>query len=193
MINPTTTAPTSEPTNAPTIPPQKRSGRKIVKCQIARPIITQPSMPISATPHAYAGTPGLHEGLALEELAPRGQARAEPASAAFSSRPPVPAVARTPATSLGARLGLFLEHQVLRSQVRRRVALGGTLALGRRRAVAVRRPRPIRALRHARATALARLLRSVDVQVLDHLAELVPGHLRTRLRGRDQAAARRAL
>jgi hypothetical protein len=25
-----TTAPTSEPTNAPTIPPQKRSGRKIV-------------------------------------------------------------------------------------------------------------------------------------------------------------------
>ena len=49
MISPTMIAPTSEPTNAPTMPPQKRSGRKIVKCQIARPIITQASSPISAS------------------------------------------------------------------------------------------------------------------------------------------------
>jgi len=30
MISPTMIAPSSEPTNAPTIPPQKRSGMKIV-------------------------------------------------------------------------------------------------------------------------------------------------------------------
>src|SRR5881275_240357 len=40
----------SAPRKAPTIPPQKRSGRKIVKCQIARPIITQASIPMALAP-----------------------------------------------------------------------------------------------------------------------------------------------
>src|SRR5271166_4822003 len=91
MISPTTIAPTGEPTNAPTIPPQKWSGRKIVKCQIASPIITHPSIPISAHP-------------------PGGSSRGHP-----SARPAVTAVAG--AAALLARLGVFLEHQVLGRQV----------------------------------------------------------------------------
>ena len=39
---------------APTIPPQKRSGRKIVKCQRARPIITHASMPMAIAPFRVA-------------------------------------------------------------------------------------------------------------------------------------------
>ena len=37
-------APRIATTKAPTIPPQKRSGTKTMKCQIAIPIITQTSM-----------------------------------------------------------------------------------------------------------------------------------------------------
>ena len=58
MISPTTIEPTSEPTNAPTMPPQKRSGSQIVKCQIASPIMTQPSMPISATSRGGGSSAG---------------------------------------------------------------------------------------------------------------------------------------
>ncbi len=47
MMKPNSAAPINAPTKAPTIPPQKRSGSQIVKCQSARPIITQASMPIS--------------------------------------------------------------------------------------------------------------------------------------------------
>src|SRR5208337_4795584 len=105
MISPTTTAPISAPTNAPTIPPQKRSGSQIVKCQIARPIITQPSMPISAHP-------------------PRSAARSS--LRCPSARPAVTFVAR--AAGLGAGLGLFLEHEVLGREVGGWVALGRVLA-----------------------------------------------------------------
>src|SRR4029077_14760103 len=158
-------APTSEPTNAPTIPPQKRAGKKIVKCQIASPIITQPSMPISET--------------SLESAVPLG-GRCH----ARSSRPPVAFVAGAPA--LFARLCLFLEHQVLRGEVRRRIAPGR--ALGRPvRAIATWRPAAARrrgALGDdARATALAGL-RSVDVQVFDQFLELVARDLLARFRGR---------
>src|SRR5215212_9304443 len=58
---PTMTAPASAPRNAPTIPPQKRSGRNTVKCQIAMPIMAQTSMDISAASRAC----GLALGLAL--------------------------------------------------------------------------------------------------------------------------------
>src|SRR3954453_12333298 len=50
MRMPPIAAPNRAPRNAPTIPPQKWSGRKIVKCQMARPIITQASIPMSAAP-----------------------------------------------------------------------------------------------------------------------------------------------
>src|SRR4051812_7330198 len=53
-IRPKTTAPTTAPTKAPTIPPQNRSGRKIVKCQMARPVMTQTSMAMSASPPVLA-------------------------------------------------------------------------------------------------------------------------------------------
>src|ERR1700730_10625404 len=105
MIKPTTIAPASEPSSAPTIPPQKRSGRKIVKCQIASPIITQPSIPISGS------------------LAP-SRARRPP-----SARPAVTAVAGSPA--LLAPFRLVLEHQILRRGVRWPVALLGRVRFGR--------------------------------------------------------------
>src|SRR5271163_4911495 len=106
MISPTMIAPNSEPTNAPTIPPQKWSGRKIVKYQIARPIITQPSIPISVSPPSRDRSSGP------------------------SARPAVTTVARAPA--LLAPFGLVLEHKVLRREVRRGVAvlLGRLLGLG---------------------------------------------------------------
>src|ERR1700730_10007652 len=109
MISPTTIAPTSDPTKAPTTPPQKRSGRKIVKCQIAKPIITQPSIPIS-------GSFDWSHGSSLP-----------------SARPPVAAVARTPA--LLTSFGLVLEHQILRRQVGPRIArlFGVLLGLSRHR------------------------------------------------------------
>src|SRR5271168_5186692 len=105
MISPTMIAPNSEPTNAPTMPPQKWSGRKIVKCQIARPIITQPSIPISVSP-------------------PSRDRSSRP-----SARPAVTTVARAPAF---LAFGLVLEHEVLRREVRRRIAmlLGRLLGLG---------------------------------------------------------------
>src|ERR1700690_376487 len=151
MSKPITIAPMSEPTNAPTIPPQKRSGRKIVKCQIANPIITQPSMPISAASRGSSVVRvRLGEGLCKS-----------------SARPPVPFVARAP-TRLLTRLGGFLEHQILRGQVRRRIALGHALTAEilhravavRRRAASIRDPRcrRLRALGDPRAIALARLI-----------------------------------
>src|SRR5262245_33301636 len=48
-IAPLTTAPAALPTKAPTMPPQKRSGTKIVKCQIATPIVNQTSAAISTS------------------------------------------------------------------------------------------------------------------------------------------------
>src|ERR1700674_5433563 len=109
MISPTTIAPTSDPTNAPTIPPQKRSGRKIVKCQIAKPIITQPSIPIS------------------------GSFDWSNRSSLPSARPAVAAVARAP--TLLTSFGLVLEHEILRRQVGRWVArlFGVLLVLSRQR------------------------------------------------------------
>src|ERR1700684_2858621 len=88
MISPTTIEPMIEPTKAPTIPPQKRSGRKIVKAQIAKPMSTQPSIPISTQPLC-------------------GSSRRPSAS-------PVFAVARAPGAF---RLGLVLHHQVLRREI----------------------------------------------------------------------------
>src|ERR1700726_431927 len=104
MISPNTIAPTSDPTTAPTIPPQNRSGRKIVKCQIAKPIITQPSIPISASP-------------------PRS-----PATSNSSARPAVAAVAG-PAALL-ALLRLVLEHEILGCEIGRGIALLDDLLLG---------------------------------------------------------------
>src|SRR5664279_5086191 len=120
MISPTTIAPTSDPTNAPTIPPQKRSGRKIVKCQMARPMITHPSSPISAH---------LHQGTRSPPSARPAVTARPPASDADTGGHDDPvALAAGPrrAPALLARLGLFLEHQVLGREV------GGRVALGRR-------------------------------------------------------------
>src|SRR3954451_10173706 len=55
IVNPLTSspkkaAPIRAPRKAPTIPPQKRSGRKMAKCQRARPIITHANMALSAGP-----------------------------------------------------------------------------------------------------------------------------------------------
>src|ERR1017187_10175492 len=97
MISPTTIDPSSDATKAPTIPPQNRSGRKIVKCQIAKPIITQPSNPISTHPASSL------------------------ARSSSSARPSVAAVARAPA--LLALLRLVLEHQILGREIGRRIAL----------------------------------------------------------------------
>src|ERR1700735_3426018 len=94
-------APTSDPTNAPTIPPQKRSGRKIVKCQIDNPIITQPSMPISGSVRVCR----------IETLVV----------------PPVLAVSW--ATRLGLTSGLILHDQILRREIGRRIALRRLLDL----------------------------------------------------------------
>src|SRR5271167_4687649 len=104
MISPARIEPTSVPTNAPTMPPQKRSGRKIVKCQIASPIITHASIPISRRPPL------------------------RDAAAGRSSRSAVTSVARAPA--LLARLGCVLEHEVLRREVRGRIRLRLRLLLG---------------------------------------------------------------
>ena len=43
-MKPKMAAPMVATMNAPTIPPQKRSGTNTMKCQIAIPIITQTSM-----------------------------------------------------------------------------------------------------------------------------------------------------
>ncbi len=40
-IAPVNMAPVTAPSSAPTIPPQKRSGRNTVKCQIASPTVNQ--------------------------------------------------------------------------------------------------------------------------------------------------------
>ncbi len=62
MIRPNSAAPMIEPRNAPTIPPQKRSGSQIVKCQIARPMITQASRPISASSRGGGCADGVRRG-----------------------------------------------------------------------------------------------------------------------------------
>src|ERR1700680_4335903 len=113
MSSPMRIAPTSDPTNAPTMPPQKRSGRKIVKCQIAKPIITQPSIAISARPRSSARSPGA------------------------SARPAVAAVAGAPALFRPFRL--ILQHEVLRGEIRGRVGGLAAQLLGVRRALSRRR------------------------------------------------------
>src|SRR3954451_15136608 len=111
-MTPKMNAPNSAPRNAPTIPPQKRSGRKIVKCQMASPIITHANAAISgplrtsdadptdarrpcvrprsgpclghcALPASFAGT-----AIAGSDSTP--DARSDPLA------PPVPLVARAP-------------------------------------------------------------------------------------------------
>src|SRR6185312_5042504 len=52
MIVPTARAPITAPTKAPTIPCQKRSGRKTVKCQRAMPIVTKTRKAISRIPRS---------------------------------------------------------------------------------------------------------------------------------------------
>src|SRR5436190_21745634 len=75
-MSPNTIAPIRAARKAPTIPPQKRSGRKIVKCQMASPIMVQarsaiswsrPGVPSAIPPvppgAALGGRPGLALGL----------------------------------------------------------------------------------------------------------------------------------
>src|SRR5271165_1854022 len=140
MIRPTRTAPKSDPTNAPTMPPQKRSGRKIVKCQIARPIITHASIPIRPHP-PFAN-----------------------ASSGHSPRSAVTAVARTPA--LVARLGCVLEHEILRREVRGRIAthLGLLLGLDARGLLRDARARRSGSVRGGQLL--------IDIEVADQLLEL---------------------
>src|SRR5262249_42801315 len=143
MSRPATIAPTSEPTSAPTIPPQKRSGSQIVKCQMDRPIMNQPSRPISPAPRF-----------------PRDAGRAPPTAALRrSSRPPVTAVARAPALPPG--LGLVLEHEVLGSEVGRRIATRrGLIIIGLRRRLA-----GTRSLRHDRPRGAALRRRDVGADI----------------------------
>src|SRR5271163_4584548 len=128
MISPTMIAPNSEPTNAPTIPPQKWSGRKIVKCQIARPIITQPSIPISVSPPSRDRSSGP------------------------SARPAVTTVARAPAALRGGRLALDIQvgHQFLELLARELLArlLRGDQAAAPRAPALLRRLHVVRLPRH---------------------------------------------
>ena len=54
-MNPNSDEPAIAARNAPTIPPQKRSGRNTVKCQTARPIITQTRIPTATAFRASCG------------------------------------------------------------------------------------------------------------------------------------------
>src|ERR1700753_3634769 len=57
MTVPTARAPITAPRKAPTIPCQKRSGRKTVKCQRAIPIVNQTSRAISRSPPSLSVPP----------------------------------------------------------------------------------------------------------------------------------------
>src|ERR1700722_11094982 len=158
MISPTSTAPTIEPTKAPTIPPQKRSGRKIVKCQIAKPMITQPSMPISAHPLCRIS-------------------RASP------SAPAVPAVTRAFAAAFRARFRVVLHHEALCRQIGGRVgcrlrcavllALWLDLLARLRSRWLLRDPAGARAARGAAGPAVRRARLAVDVEVAYEFLKLV--------------------
>src|SRR4051794_22385445 len=62
-ISPKTIAPSTAPRKAPTIPCQKRSGRKTVKCQRAMPMMKKTTRAIELPPPVLA--PGLSPGFAL--------------------------------------------------------------------------------------------------------------------------------
>src|SRR4051794_23683823 len=103
MISATTTEPMSAPRNAPTMPPQKRSGRYTVKCHRAMPIMT-------------------HTRTAISRPSPRPTGSRLAQRTRPSARPPVAAVAVAPALGLV----VLLEDEVLGHRV------GGALVDGGR-------------------------------------------------------------
>ena len=170
-------APTREPTNAPTIPPQKRSGRKIVKCQIAN------------THHHPTEQP--HQRDLFPCLAISAISRDVRCARACASR-------RGFGTSLSTR------SSGVRSAVGSRSGGCSTAVAGSAPAVAgasavggpgARAPAaPARAVPARRLAARAgRSGRLVDIEVAHQFLELIAPELFAGLLGRDQRAAARAL
>src|SRR6476469_4349712 len=114
-IRPNTTAPISAPTNAPTMPPQNRSGSQIVKCHRARPIMTQASMPISrpsvpsSIPPVTAAALGLARAL---RLGLRLLARRRPAAGGAGGRGAPPRARAVAPRRDGLGLGLAVRRPV---------------------------------------------------------------------------------
>src|SRR3954470_6403936 len=125
MPNPNAAAPTTAARNAPTIPPQKRSGRKTVKCHRAMPIITHTSrlMPYLPGPAPPSSPPVL--------LAPAVARLALAAGGARLARGLTRAVAVAEGDAVRAVFAAALLHAAL---VRRRLSarLGHAARSGRR-------------------------------------------------------------
>src|SRR5215211_6965966 len=114
-IPPEIIAPATAPRRAPTIPPQKRSGRNTVKCQSAIPTVNQTTAAIS--------TP------------PRGRSSMPPVLAAATTGTAALTLGARVALGLGARAGcerLGLRLSLISTIAGRPISRGGGVHRGRR-------------------------------------------------------------